>query len=175
MYKNLNYSNFTKNELKVIIFVIIVLFSGFCIKYMNFLTEDGSKSRFNYSQSEVTFKKLSKGSVNSIANDSLIKTDSVNISEIKLIQQLRTTEDSLKSKERKKSKKEEKLKPKSINLNTATKEILVGLPGVGESTAEKIVKYRETHNGFKKIENIMKVKGIGKKKFERIKDYIYIE
>jgi competence protein ComEA len=49
------------------------------------------------------------------------------------------------------------------------------LPGVGESTAEKIIKYRETHNGFKKIENIMKVKGIGKKKFDKLKEYIYVE
>jgi len=39
------------------------------------------------------------------------------------------------------------------------------LPGVGESMADKIIEYRKDHNGFKKIEDLMKVKGIGKKKF----------
>ena len=38
--------------------------------------------------------------------------------------------------------------------------------------AEKIMQYRTEHNGFKKPEDIMKVKGIGKKKFEKIKPYI---
>ena len=175
MYKNLNYFNFTKNELKVIVFIVVVLVSGFGIKYFNLLSANGSKSKFDYSQTKEIFKKLSGGSVNSAAYDSLIKSDTVVINENRLSKILSTKEDSVKSGDRKKSKKEEKLKPKCINLNTATKEILVGLPGVGESTAEKIIKYRETHNGFKKIESIMKVKGIGKKKFEKIKEYIYVE
>jgi len=175
MIKNLYNFNFTKNELKVILFVIIILISGFSIKYIKYLSSNNSYSSFDYSQTEETFRKLSRGNANSVVNDSLEKTDTIKNPDINLIQKLRTAEDSLKFKERKKSKKEEKLKPKSININTASKEILVGLPGVGESTAEKIIKYRETHNGFKKIESIMKVKGIGKKKFEKIKEYIIVE
>jgi len=49
------------------------------------------------------------------------------------------------------------------------------LPGVGESTADKIILYRENHNGFRKIEDIMKIKGIGKKKFEKLKPYIKVD
>lgn len=175
MIKNLYNFNFTKNELKVLLFIIIVMISGFSIKYIKYFSSNNSHANFDYTETEETFKKLSRGSVNSITGDSLVREDSTGISEINLNHKLLTIEDSLKSKEKKKSKKEEKLKPKSININTASKEILVGLPGVGESTAEKIIKYRETHNGFKKIENIMKVKGIGKKKFEKIKEYIFVE
>ena len=41
--------------------------------------------------------------------------------------------------------------------------------------AERIVEYREQKKGFKKIEDIMNVKGIGEKKFEKIKDYVAVE
>ena len=89
-------------------------------------------------------------------------------------QRLQKSEDSLKSvdPQRKKSKKEEKLQGKKININNAPKEELMLLPGVGESMAEKIILYRQEHKGFKKNEDMMKVKGIGKKKFEKLKDYI---
>jgi competence protein ComEA len=170
MKYTLKYFSFTKNETKVLLFIIIVLIAGFSVKYIKYLSANTNNSTYDYTKTEDMFKKLSRGSLNNITKDSTeINGDN------KIKQKLQTAEDSLKSKERKKSKKEEKLKPKSININTATKEILITLPGVGESTAEKIIKYRETHNGFKKIENIMKVKGIGKKKFEKLKDYIFVE
>ncbi|MBK6771776.1 MAG: helix-hairpin-helix domain-containing protein [Ignavibacteria bacterium] len=61
-----------------------------------------------------------------------------------------------------------------IDINTASKEQLTGLPGVGESTADKIISYRN-NNKFRKAEDIMNVKGIGKKKFDRIKNFIKTE
>ncbi len=57
-----------------------------------------------------------------------------------------------------------------ISLNSATKEELMTLTGVGENKALAIIKYREENNGFKKIEDIMNVSGIGEKAFEKIKD-----
>ncbi|UNT93709.1 helix-hairpin-helix domain-containing protein [Allobaculum sp. Allo2] len=45
------------------------------------------------------------------------------------------------------------------------------LPGIGESTAQKILAYREEH-GFFKLEDLMEVPGIGEKKFEKLKDRI---
>ncbi|MFA5405172.1 MAG: helix-hairpin-helix domain-containing protein [Ignavibacteria bacterium] len=173
MKQTLKYFSFTKNEAKIILFIVIVLLAGFSIKYIKYLSSNFNKSSFDYSKSEEMFGKLSSGSINSFANDTLNQNDSVNANNLK--QKLQTVEDSLKTKGKKKSKKEDNLKPKSININTATKEILITLPGVGESTSEKIIKYRESHKGFKKIEHIMKVKGIGKKKFENMKEYIYVE
>lgn len=60
-----------------------------------------------------------------------------------------------------------------ININTATKDELTSLNGIGESTANKIINYRNK-NKFKEIEDIMNVPGIGEAKFNNIKDYICV-
>lgn len=59
-----------------------------------------------------------------------------------------------------------------VNINTASKEKLMTLSGVGESTAEKIIKYRENTGYFNTIEDIMNIQGIGENKFNNIKDDI---
>lgn len=61
-----------------------------------------------------------------------------------------------------------------VNINTATVEKLSTLTGIGKSTAEKIVKYREENGYFNSIEDIMNVSGIGESKFNSIKDNITI-
>lgn len=64
-------------------------------------------------------------------------------------------------------------KTSKVSLNTSTLEELLTIPGIGESKAKLIIEYRN-NNGFKKIEDIMNVKGIGSGIFEKIKDYIII-
>lgn len=61
-----------------------------------------------------------------------------------------------------------------ININTATQTELESLPGIGSSTATKIIDYRNKNGNFKTIEDIMNVNGIGESKFNNIKDYISI-
>jgi len=61
-----------------------------------------------------------------------------------------------------------------ININTATKEGLMTLPGIGESKAERIIAYRDEHGGFSSLEEIMEVEGIKEGMYEKIKDYIVI-
>ncbi len=61
-----------------------------------------------------------------------------------------------------------------ININTASTEELEKLSGVGKSMAKRIVEYREAHGGFANKEEIMNVKGIGKKIFETIKNNICV-
>ena len=56
----------------------------------------------------------------------------------------------------------------AVNLNTASAEELSALKGIGESTAQKIIEYRSAHK-FSDIEDLMKIKGIGQKKFDAIK------
>ena len=61
-----------------------------------------------------------------------------------------------------------------VNINTASKDKLTKLPGIGESVAKKIIKYREDNGDFENIEDIMNIPGIGENKFNSIKDMIVI-
>ena len=61
-----------------------------------------------------------------------------------------------------------------VNLNTATKAQLMELPGIGESKAEDIIRYRESSGGFRTIEEIMQVPGIKEAGFRKIKDRVVV-
>lgn len=61
-----------------------------------------------------------------------------------------------------------------VNLNTASKQELMSLPGIGEVIAERIILYREDVGPFSSIEQLRKVKGINKKKLEQLKPLISI-
>lgn len=61
-----------------------------------------------------------------------------------------------------------------VNINQASKEQLMALPGIGESRAEDIIRYREESGGFQRIEDIMKVSGIKDAAFQKIKDSIAV-
>ena len=61
-----------------------------------------------------------------------------------------------------------------VNLNTATATQIATLPGVGEKAAQRIIEYREKNGGFKKIEELMNVKGIGEKSFLKLKPLITV-
>ena len=61
-----------------------------------------------------------------------------------------------------------------VNINTANLEKLQTLPGIGESTAKKIIEYREQNGKFSKIEDIKNVSGIGESKYNTLKDNITV-
>jgi competence protein ComEA len=62
-----------------------------------------------------------------------------------------------------------------VNLNTASKEELSGLPGIGPVKAESIIKYREEKGPFKSIDELKNVYGIGDKTFARLKSEISVD
>ena len=62
-----------------------------------------------------------------------------------------------------------------ININSADLSELDSLPGFGQVTAQKIIEYRQEHTKFNSIEELMNIKGIGEKKFNNVKDYIYVQ
>jgi competence protein ComEA len=61
-----------------------------------------------------------------------------------------------------------------VNLNTATAEQLDRLPGVGPKTASLIIEYRQKIGGFKKVEDLMNVRGIGEKSFLKLRSHITV-
>ena len=61
-----------------------------------------------------------------------------------------------------------------VNLNTATAEELDGLPGIGEATAQAIIEDREANGPFLSPEDLMRVSGIGEKKFERLEGLVCV-
>ncbi len=65
-------------------------------------------------------------------------------------------------------------KAAAVDLNAASVGDLEGLPGIGRRTAERIVEHRQKNGPFKKIEELMNVKGIGEKSFLRLKPLITV-
>lgn len=62
-----------------------------------------------------------------------------------------------------------------VNLNRADKSALMTLTGIGETRAEAILAYRETHGGFSAVEELMQVEGIKEKTYEKLKDKITVD
>lgn len=62
--------------------------------------------------------------------------------------------------------------PKGININTADKELLTQLPGIGPKTADSIINYRDTNGKFKSLDELTGVKGIGHKTLAKLKPYL---
>ena len=94
-----------------------------------------------------------------------IKNDSCVTKESRLEESITVIVDENPSKEIKKDN-------KLISINTASKDELMTLSGIGESKALAIISYRENNGLFERIEDIMNVSGIGEKMFEKIKDFI---
>ncbi len=62
-----------------------------------------------------------------------------------------------------------------IDLNTASKEELTIVPGIGPSTAVAIARLREKKGGFRKVEDLLEVKGIGPRRLEKIRRFVRCE
>ena len=61
-----------------------------------------------------------------------------------------------------------------VNISTATKEVLMSLDGIGAAYADRIIEYREQNGPFQSPDDLLKVKGIGEKTYDRIKDRIVV-
>jgi competence protein ComEA len=63
---------------------------------------------------------------------------------------------------------------KAININTAGLEELMTLPGIGQAYAQRIIEYREKNGPYKQVEDLLNVKGIGEKTFEKIRSRLTV-
>ena len=63
---------------------------------------------------------------------------------------------------------------KPININTANSEELQQVPGIGPATAEKILQMRKSYGAFKSVDDLLAIKGIGKKRLEKMRKYLTV-
>jgi competence protein ComEA len=61
-----------------------------------------------------------------------------------------------------------------VDLNSATVEALIRIPGIGEVMAQRIVDWREEHGPFRRAEDLIKVKGVGEKTFDKLRPYVKV-
>jgi len=64
---------------------------------------------------------------------------------------------------------------KPLNLNAATADQLAQLPGIGPKTAQSIVDFRKTSGPFRRVEDLLAIRGITRKKLEAIRPYVIVE
>jgi competence protein ComEA len=143
---------FTRNESNVVVILASAFLVGLGIRWYQSSTRvEPATKQFDYSRSDSIFQERSK----------LIAALSA--------QPSAQTPNAHPSTGRKPT-----LAPGSININTASKGELMQLPGIGATYAERIVKHRKDHGPFRSVRDLLNVKGIGEKKFARLKGLLTV-
>jgi competence protein ComEA len=150
----------TQTELKVFLFLITVFIFGITIKYLRLENEDFQKKNFDYTFLDSIFhssNNVKSEQVNNNLFDSNLESLDFSTSNLEV------------------NKKKQELPEKSINLNQASLDELMLLPGVGIETAKRILTYRRANGGFNNVEELLEVKGIGELKYNKIEKYIFVQ
>lgn len=155
---------FSKGEARVIAFIGLVIASGYVIRNFRNFADDAARP-FDYSGTDSTF-------INRTLNNTDVFTFPA--PEDTVYGDISTLANKIDSAGRKATdiEPDEGYSGIVVNINTANASELESLPGIGEATAARIIQYRESKGNFKRIEDLMKVKGIGKKKFEKLKNLL---
>jgi len=140
---------FTRTEITVILFLSGTFLFGLAIRQYRHAAPagDAPQAAFDYSRSDSAFAALTRAVH---VRDSL------------------TTRSSARQSEGGKR----DLDPHSIDINTATRAQLMELPGIGGQYADRILSYRKAHGPFSSVEDLLNVKGIGRKRLERIRGFV---
>ena len=167
MKKLISKTGLTNRELTVIGFLLVTFCAGLIIKYSGWK----KPNEYDYSQTDKNFENKLKSSFEELKARDLNSNKKIRANEITALA------DSLGIEiEKNPGVQKKDIKPGvKININSALPADLALLPGIGEVMAERIIEYRESNGKFKKPEDLMKVKGIGEKKFEKIKDFLVVE
>jgi len=166
LFNKLKDFGFTKQDTLVISFLVLTFLGGLVIKYASW----EPAPTFNYTESDKQFEQSVKNAFNDLEKQPLSKERQTKLD------QLNSISDSLKKSYESQNEKRPVIRiDRKININTAMAEDFEILPGIKENMANRIIDYRNRTGAFKKIEDIMNVKGIGEKKFAKMKDYITVE
>ncbi len=156
----------TETEVKAILYVLIIFFVGLTVKYYGIKITEKPIKKYQFSFHDSLNKAIENEEINLSAESNFLE---------KRVDSERELSDFSTNKLVNKKKLNSTLKERSINLNSADLEVLVKLPGIGSKTAQKIIDLRIKKNGFKAVEDLIEVKGIGKSKLKNIKEYLFIE
>lgn len=173
MNKLMKLFSFTKSETRVILFIVSILVAGYSIKHFKQIYGSSTGTPYDFSKSDSLFKQRS-GNVR-MEGKKQTETDTSSSSYVKDLN-LSAAEDSLYKRIREEGVNySDSTGENIININTAGKNELINLPGIGETIADRIISYRNEKKGFRKKEELMNVSGIGKKKFDKLKNYVKAE
>jgi competence protein ComEA helix-hairpin-helix repeat region len=163
MFKKLSVKiGFTETEIKVLLFLLALFLAGFSyIKFMK-VGSEATYKEFDYSKEESLLLKSEQGDS---LEEASMSTDKDSIRKQVL---------ELKDKPYETTTKKEPAE-RSINLNSASREDLMKISGIGDKTAGNILSYREKNGKFKVMDELMNVKGIGEAKFAKFKKYLFIK
>ena len=154
----------TRTELKIVLFIITVLIVGFVYKtFLDRKVEIPFKS-YDYIEEDQKF-------YGSTEDSTLLNPQKSDDKEVDYKQEVLD----FNTQDFDKVKKKTLPLENSLNINKANIEELVTLPGIGEKTAQNIIEYRKKNGGFRNIDQLLNVKGIGKSKLTKIKKYIFID
>ena len=157
-------TGFTLLEIRVITFLLGILIAGFVIKSF-WISDDKNPVNYDYSAQDSLFLNIGNPDKGAETRTS-VKDKNVDYKQEVL--DFRKPEFNT---GRTKSLPAEK----SIDINKAGKNTFEKIPGIGPKTADKIISYRDKIARFTTLEELLRVKGIGKTKFNKIKKYLYIE
>ena len=157
---------FTETEIKIILFILSSLVIGLVINYVKEKTNNNDLLQFNYSKQDSLFYAGDFIDANRDTNEKIME---------KAVDSKRELLDFNGAKYIVKNVKSSELSIESIDINNASQEELMTLPGIGEKTSALILEYRNKKGRFDKIEDILNIRGIGKAKLERLKKFIIVK